>query len=290
MSYGTGTATNIDDLYAKIIEFVTTDATLVAASQNWAVMWQGAASTDGVVLKGPGISTVEEIYVGFKRSGLCFALRGYMGYVDGGEFSQPLACKYVYTPYWDDTMDYWIFANGQRIIVTARVNTTYQHFYIGKFNPYAPPTQYTMPMLISGEYGAEISYTSPSVGFLCFTDFYNTWARGPSNTWCPVDGDGSRVAAMSMNMWPTWDGERLSGKFYNHTTLADGTYVLYPYILVADVGADMQGVFGEIDGIYCLPYPDMTDESIISVDGVDYIVFHDGTNLYTSRTFAIRMD
>jgi len=30
MSYGTGTATNIDDLYAKIIEFVTTDATLVA--------------------------------------------------------------------------------------------------------------------------------------------------------------------------------------------------------------------------------------------------------------------
>lgn len=40
MANQTGTATNLEDLFSKIVTFLTTDATLVSASQQWQVMLQ----------------------------------------------------------------------------------------------------------------------------------------------------------------------------------------------------------------------------------------------------------
>ncbi|MGH8037003.1 MAG: hypothetical protein ACREPD_04605, partial [Stenotrophomonas sp.] len=67
MAWKTGTAANHRDLLQQLRDFLTADAALVAAGQQWAVVGgvaSGAlAANDFVSLKGRGLAGADEIFV-----------------------------------------------------------------------------------------------------------------------------------------------------------------------------------------------------------------------------------
>ena len=65
MAFETGTTTGSTDFWNKLIAFLTTNVDLVAADEEWAVVWtHPSGATSGVVLRGPGAAGTDSICVG----------------------------------------------------------------------------------------------------------------------------------------------------------------------------------------------------------------------------------
>ena len=64
MAYVTGTATDRNDLWTKLLAFLTADPALVAAGQAWEVVWsRDVTGNQSRVLKGKGLSGTDEVLV-----------------------------------------------------------------------------------------------------------------------------------------------------------------------------------------------------------------------------------
>ena len=73
MAVEIGTASSAADLYDKLISFLTTNADLVTAGQEWAIAWDSPAAYENqtdIVLRGPGLSGQDQVYVGRVRRGV----------------------------------------------------------------------------------------------------------------------------------------------------------------------------------------------------------------------------
>lgn len=171
MAFQTGTATDCFDLYEKLIAFLTADAELVGASQNWTNVWHpphdsnssGIAGHD-IVLRGPGLTSTDQVYIGLSlRPDLLndsaeLRMSGMTGVIPSSESysahvnSSPLNVKCFLRG--SNAMDYWFVANGRRFIMVAQVSTVYEALYGGLFLPYGDPTQYSYPLFIGGTAGA----------------------------------------------------------------------------------------------------------------------------------------
>lgn len=181
MSTATGTATDYLDLLAKLRTFLKTDATLVGLGQNWTELATVAVPfnhTDSgqvnivdyeTYLQAPGLSGTEQIFINLQAYHNVaadiynFRIKGAVGYsaaVGATFFNQPGGSPDAYVCLWNQSIPYWFFANGQRVVVVAKVSTTYEMFYAGKFLPYGTPGQYPYPLAIGGTSG-NASSTDP---------------------------------------------------------------------------------------------------------------------------------
>jgi len=169
MAYQTGTASDHEDLWNKLLAFLTTDAQLVALNQNWEVAWLADDSNSGnpndtdIVLRGPGLADQDSIYVALRRvddvaSDLStIYMRGATGVINSADQYHlhvnvtPNPVKMFLRP---NSMDYWFVANGRRFIVVVQIGTVYETLYAGFFLPYADPEVYTYPMFIGGSSGS----------------------------------------------------------------------------------------------------------------------------------------
>lgn len=163
MAFQTGTAANYRDLMTQLNTFLTTNATLVAAGQNWTQMrYVDGGTTQELILKAPGLAGTDQIYVGMRSfeniasDYFNWTLNGYTGY-DGAQtfWGQPgsigandtvLPCLNL----WNSTIPYWFVADGRRCIITVRINTRYYTAYLGLTTPYANPAMYPYPLCIMG--------------------------------------------------------------------------------------------------------------------------------------------
>lgn len=166
MAYEIGSATNSGagglahyDLLDKIMTFVTTNAALVAAGQNWTVLRYDTVSANReLILQGPGLSGTEQIFVGFKTyqdanaDYYNIAVATFIGYTAGNTFeTQPGASSLCGVPAHNLNIDYFLTANGQRINFALKIGTpVYQSGQVGKFFPYASPNQYPQPLIAAG--------------------------------------------------------------------------------------------------------------------------------------------
>lgn len=181
-AFETGTADDYEDLWDKLLAFLTSDSALVSAGEDWAVAWthpDGAAS--GVVLRGPGLSNSDEIYVGLERvddevnDGYTIWARGMTGTLDD---SEALADHINVSPRVaihpdGEAMTYWFIASGRRFIVILKISTVFQALYCGFFLPYGTPLSYPYPMFIGGSRGelndpAQKDWRSVSAGHTMF--------------------------------------------------------------------------------------------------------------------------
>lgn len=164
MAYETGTATDQADLYAKMIAFLTTDAGLVLAGQEWVEAWSapsGAPNSTDVVLQGPGLSAADEIYVGFRlleNSGsdkYDIQLCGMSGVnAAATQFTEHVNVSPVAHSFADNqAMTYWFVASGRRFVAVWKVGTIYETLYAGLALPYALPDTYPYPLFIGGTAG-----------------------------------------------------------------------------------------------------------------------------------------
>jgi hypothetical protein len=243
----------------------------------WEVMRYDTGGTNHeLILKGKGYSGTEEIYIGFHTYhsvsadyyNLCVAT--FTGYVLSNTFDTQPGIKKSGVPAHNQRIDYWLTINPQRIACCMKVGTpVYEHFYVGKFFPYARPSQYPYPIVCAGMLNgtpetrfSDLSHSMPYKG-----NRANLGMR--FNTGAYLQPECS-----------PWNNSYLAGG----TQLRDseGVYPLLPIIL-----NDTNGIYGELDGVcYVSGFNNVTENTC----GPDWIVFQDVSRNGFTDYIALKMD
>ena len=303
MAYITGTADDHHDLWDVLINFLTTNAALVAAGQNWAIEDQIIqATTREVYLKGPGLAGEDAIHVNMRyfedlgANRYTWAVRGAGGYLSSATFSnQPVASGEVYIPLSNDTMKYWIVGNGRRFIVVHNIGIRYFASYQGFILPHFLPNEYTYPLFVSGNH----TLASTTVANVENANFWQNataainkllfytgeWLEGNS-------GHNPSTSAYRFASWP-WS-------YHKASTSAEGwaggninnEWSVVPNMLYA--GYAGAGVLGELQGVYMIPGSgvnyDLQPEDTVSIGGVDYLALPDVYRITNSDFAAIKLE
>ncbi|WP_151823798.1 hypothetical protein [Acinetobacter bereziniae] len=245
------------------------------ASGFWQVMrYDTTIANRELILKGQGFTGTEEIYVGVRTYqdanadyyNLCVAT--FTGYVAGNTFDTQPGVRLSGVPAHNQRIDYWLSVNPQRIICCMKVGTpVYEHFYIGKFFPYARPSQYPYPMIcggmLDGATATRFSETTHSMPY-----------KGNRSNF----GMRFNTGVYLQPETHPWNNNYLAGS----TQLRDSNeqYSLMPVII-----SDVNGVYGELDGIRFVSGFNNVVENTCGDDWVvmqdvsrtgfiDYIAFH----------------
>ena len=242
MSTSTGTATSYLDLLNKLRTFLTTDATLTAAGQNWTELKTNSTPyTSGqdtvdfeTYLKAPGLSGTESIYINIRAFHFTasdyynWEMRAAQGFNTSQSFiAQPGISPSTYMYMWNQSIPYWFIANGQRVIVIAKISTVYEMAYMGKFLPYGTPGQYPYPVCVGGcgASNGDLRFSDTSFSHLAFWDPNGLQVCGPDNGWYLFQNfttGGSMQQPPNNTVWPwvyytsnrpTWMSPNLDGGY-----------------------------------------------------------------------------
>jgi hypothetical protein len=297
MAWVTGSATDYDDLMDKLKTFLTTNAALVAANQNWIVMKDEIITDRYLYLRGPGLANNDQIHVNIRRfysaagGAYNWEFRGATSYDGGLSYeNQPGSNETCFFCLSNGTITYWFFANGRRFIVIAKIGTVFVSAYAGFILPYALPSEYPYPLFIGATSYLESRLYSES-------DYYTSafWKMGYgyansveqrvdsgvqlrliSGLWLPFKQNNAGTYNLNAgNIWPYYSAE-----YYGNTDLglgnltknADGSYSILPVILYSSTYGT-KDVFGELDGVYHVPGIDLNSEDTLTIGGDVYLAF-----------------
>lgn len=313
MAFVTGTASSHTDLWTKLLSFLTSNAALVSAGQAWQQVW---AVTNQVVLKGPGLSATDNIYIGLKlvadpaNDSYSIVMRGMSGVLAGATdigghvgVSKEVA---IYTDSQPQT--YWFVANGRRFVVVLKISTVFEAMYGGLFLPYAVPDSYPYPLFVGGSRGENPSspvswrntaadhtqFISPHFGTLPTRDSC-AWMLSPAGEWIRGwNGTGSDPGDPKVGLAPEqafdgWSIIRDGSNGYGYDAIRqrmaagfDGSFPLIDISLMQAIPNDQS--YGILDGCYRVPGAANSSENIITAGSVDHLVvqncFRTGTGQY----------
>lgn len=250
---------------------------VAVASGFWTVMrYDTSIANRELILKGQGYSGTEEIYIGVRTYqdasadyyNLCVAT--FTGYVASNTFDTQPGVRLSGVPAHNQRIDYWLTVNPQRIACCMKVGTpVYEHFYIGKFFPYARPSQYPYPIVCGGMLNGQTA-----------TRFSDNEHSMPYK--------GSRFnLAMRFNTgiyytpesWP-WNNGFIAGSSQLRDT--NNYYPLLPIIL-----SDSNGIYGELDGVcYISGFNNVVENTC----GEDWVVLQDVSRTGFTDYIALKMD
>jgi hypothetical protein len=237
------------------------------ATQGWQELEVDVTSANRLLWwKAPGLSGLEEIYVGI-RSYQNVALDYYnlsvfaaTGFVPGnGYAAQPGFSGAKGVPLWNQPIKYWMTCNGQRLVMACKIQNVYESFYLGKFSPYAPPSQFPYPVLVGGMLDTE-SATRYS------ETVHSSWFKGNSSHFQFRFVDG---AWKTSKIWPTYLNMGIRNT-NDDPDQADGFYGVYPLVLT-----DTANVYGELDGVFLVSGFNNATENVMAISGVQYLVVRD---------------
>lgn len=233
-----------------------------------------------LIMKAPGFSGTEEIYIGFR----CYqdvandyynlTVASFVGYVPGNTFDTQPGAKLSGIPAHNNRIDYWLTLNPQRIALTMKVGTpVYTCGLSGKFLKYAFNSQFPLPLVCAGMLNGETA-----------TRFSNTAYRMPWK---------GNLANLSMRfntgVWLNpatypWNNASITGTTINSRDTGNN-YPLIPVLMM-----DANGVYGELDGIFYISGFNNATENTMVKDGVTYVIFQDVALNGFNDYFAMRMD
>lgn len=257
MGYAIGTVTKSggDDCHYRILGIIKT----LAEANGWTTLrYVNTGSDRELILKGVGLSGAEEIFVGFKTyqssGGDYYNLNCgvFNGYISGNSFEAQPGAQLVGVPAHNNAITYFITANAQRIVGCFKVGTpVYEHFYVGKFFPYARPGEYPSPLVCGGMLTAsqDIRFNDTSQSFAYPGYYYDT----TNNRLYQRDQAGNWVRP---SCWPFTNASdtsyALAGVQGTSTLVpADTYYQIEPIILSQQSSNNSpSNVWGEFDGVY----------------------------------------
>lgn len=299
MAYENDTADDHVDLFDRLIDFLQRGTT-TPGGPDWTLLdyESGGSTGDAAALfEAPGISGDEEIHVGVSLHSStgadAYSLGFWMfrAYNDALDFlSQPGYSGRGFMPIWNQSMPYWFIANGQRLMIAAKVSTVYPASYVGKFLPYGTPGEYAQPYYMGNTVGSATTRWST-----VSENDRNFWDPGPqgkillpNGTWRTVqnflDVSGENDMSSSNYVWPFQAeslGDATKIEYRRLRENVDGSYPLWPLILFG-TNPD-RDVWGELDGAYAVSGFNNASENTIEIDGTDYLVLQ---NLFrTSRYY-----
>jgi uncharacterized protein YegP (UPF0339 family) len=251
-----------------------------ASANGWtALRYDSSADNHELILKSTGYSGEEEIFVGFRsyqsESADYYNLLAavFTGYVEGNTFDGQPGARLSGVPAHNQRIDYWLSLNAQRIALAMKVGTpVYESCYVGKFLPYARPSQYPYPVVCSGMLdgaaATRFSDTSHQLGY---------------------KGNSARLGLRSNDAWKNvycypWGNTALTSS--THLRDTEGVYPL----LAVQLHDNSANLWGELDGIYYISGFNNAVENTFSLDGVDYVVIQDVARTGFADYYALRLD
>lgn len=250
-------------------------------------------------LEGPGGGADKRVYINIATTAsiidgiYSWKLYGATGYQSGiAHGSQQGAGGPSFFNVWDDTIDYWFYANDRRFIVVAKVSTNYMSTYLGFFDPFALPSEYPFPLAIIGSYpeaaiaginnARNSMIVDPGSGGAAWyrKRTTETWAEieNQANSGNPTQSDGGE----RVFMWPHKTGRTLGsgGSNINYWSeqgfnlmklnFNDESPLWQAHIIDLDEG---KMPVGALEGCYSLTGFDRSTEQTISFGGDTYRVF-----------------
>jgi hypothetical protein len=198
-------------------------------------------------------------------------INGFTGYVVGNTFNtQPgRISSNIGVPLWNTSIPYIFVANGQRCIVTMNIQNQYQSLYIGKFLPYATPSQYPYPLLIGGMLTTDAATRYDSTGYV-------SWWKGARANCAMrfVDGTWRTPQMMPFYSIGTHTLRNTKSLSTNDEVTEPGYYGLHSCILSENTTGYVN-LYGELDGVYMISGFANTVENTVVIDGVTYYIIRD---------------
>lgn len=252
-----------------------------AAANGWTVLrYDTAPANRELILKGVGYTGQEEIFVGFRTYQDASAdyynlvAAAFTGYVPSNTFDTQPGARLSGVPAHNNRIDYWLTLNPQRIALAMKVGTpVYESCYVGKFLPYARPSQYPYPVIAAGMLDG-----TPATRF--------------SDTTHSIPYKGARAnMRMRFNdgVWRQpechpWNNNYVAGA----TTQQRDTGGFYP--LSAVVLSDASGVYGELDGIrHISGFNNAVENTVIEAERT-WVVIQDVARTGFIDYYALELD
>lgn len=276
-------ATDFDDLLDILKTFLTTDSTLVAASEEWTALKDDTTSVANerfLYMEGPGLASGDEINVNIRTyfnvpgDYYNWEVRGAVNFDTLEVFEdQPGTSPGTFVPLSQTTIPYWMIASGRRFIVVAKVSTVYSTMYGGFILPYALATEYPYPMYIGGSCSFEDRRYSEADYDVCSfwdptgsTTVAGGYIRHFDGTWYAVANKGAGAGSIqTTTLIHPWERD------YKIGTQADGNYAFMPAVVHSSNNDG--NVYGDLDGTYFVTgFGGNAPENILQYSGDDYLV------------------
>lgn len=295
MAITTGTATDYHDLLDDLRTWLTVTVGWTEESYT-----PPGSITDPALLylSGPGAGPSSRVYVNIETEAnatdgtYSWAIYGATGYTSGLDASsQPGAGGGAYFNLWEQSLDYWFYANDRRFIVVAKAGTNYLSMYAGFMLPFALPSEYPYPLYIGANYRTpELpSESNNSNSFILAPgDGSAMYRRRTSNLWYAVENQiisgtsPSPAAGERAFLWPAGVGPRSLAPNVNNPeqwshagfnsmrpNANDESVVIQAHLI------DMQDrtVVGAIEGLFATSGFGRTAEQTITVGATTYRLF-----------------
>lgn len=325
MAYSKGTATNFADLLNKLVTFLTTDSSLVAAGQAATLAFRSAPSTwsgkgttsvqrEHVVFKQPGLAGEDEIYTSITSLGdtaldyYNWRIQGSSGFNSGGlgdnyaNLDQGLisASPAVGALLWNQAMPYWFFATGRRWWVVVKVSTLYTSFGAGFILPSVSPSEYPYPLAVWAGYPDSTDRWSSTQTYhrgITSPCYQSMFLRQPAGRWADFYADQVYTTSLvaggaDRRVLPLGVARTNTQGYTNLVNVRDSPGGVYPLIPITLVSYDSEGynTYGEADGLFWVPTLNNGAEDEIVVDGITYITFQSAFRTGSPFLFALRVD
>lgn len=190
----------------------------------------------------------------------------------------------------------WTLVNSRRFCGVIRSGSSYYSFYAGLILPFGSNRVYPFPCFIggSGEIGGSKESAYP---FMSGGNQFSPKVCLPTGAWQIVGGNSGGSSSF-INEFPYSYSyafvHPFDGKFHRLRSKIDGGAVIYPALVVSsgrasdsDALNSDDGVWlGYLDGVFAIPQG-RAAESIISVDGVDYLVVPNVNR--ANETYGLRL-
>lgn len=270
----TGTAAGHDALLTALKTFLTTDATLVAAGENWSVDKEETISSytmTGVTgqptytgnfhdlyLRGPGASGTDNIHVNLRayqdNTGSLYnwMVSGATGFNTLADWeAQPntslVSGNFSYFPLTNASISYLFIANGRRFIIRVTIDGDTYVIYCGFILQYALPSEYPYPLVVTG------TASSPSINILnsALRNFYAAGSsirsalREPDGVWNSFsDSIGTSISVYPFNIMDVASKGQLRGHINGD----------FPGLAAIAMTTNNGGnAYGEFDGLFFVP-------------------------------------
>ena len=207
-------------------------------------------------------------------------------------------------PLWNSTIPYWFIANGRRVIVVAKVSSTYQSAYLGLLSPYMAPGAFPLPLVVGGTlafrggaFSTEPVATSTSFRWSYAGDEMRAFPicnpasmtrdtdsalrlRLPTGTWrgfCCSPSEGL--------LGKVWPYEGVTPASWDWRPNLDGGYPLLPIVLHDNT----PNVYGELDGIKATTGFSLGVENTITIAGIPWLAMQNVFRNTKADFFAVQL-
>lgn len=174
-------------------------------TMTWSTIMDSVAELQ---MEGPGMVGGGKVYINIQtdsdvgNSMYSWRIYGATAYEAGVGFgSLPGAGGPCFFNLWQNTIDYWFYANDRRFIVVAQVSTSYMSMYAGNFLPFALPSEYPYPLAIIASYPemetADVNNARNSMIADPGAQGAAWYRRRTTETWVEIENQRSSVGSIA---------------------------------------------------------------------------------------------